>query len=287
MQIIDFHTHIMPPWVIEHRDELSRSDACFGMLYSDPNARLATAEDLIRGMDEAEVAASVVLNVAWNDHDLCHQTNDYLLECGSRWPERIIPFCMVQPAAGDVALRELERCASAGARGIGELRPDVQGYNLADSNLLSPLVNIAIARQMILLAHVSEPVGHVYPGKGTVRPEQPYAFATSFPDATLVCAHWGGGLPFYALMPEVGKALANVYFDTAATQYLYRPEVFDVVSHIVGADHILFGSDFPLIRQRRALDEVQRVQLPNDAEPAIIGGNAARLLNLRGAMTDG
>ena len=40
----------------------------------------------------------------------------------------------------------------------------------------------------------------------------------------------GGGLPFYALMPEVKTALRNVHFDSAAFPYLYQPEVFDVAA---------------------------------------------------------
>ena len=207
MDIIDFHTHIMSPWAHQRRDELSRSDPCFGMLYSNPKARLATADELVDSMDEAGIEASVVLNVGWSNHDMCVRTNDYLLESAIRWPQRIIPFCMVQPAAREPALRELERCVSAGARGIGELRPDVQGYSLGDAEMLAPLVEASITSGMVLLIHASEPVGHVYPGKGTVTPDQPLRVCRSISGARLVCAHWGGGLPFYALMPEVASAL--------------------------------------------------------------------------------
>jgi len=279
MPIVDSHAHIMTPWVATRRDELSHADPCFGALYSNPGAKLATAEELIRSMDDAEVSASIVLNIGWRDHELCVRTNDYLLESGSRWPERIIPYCMIQPAAGDLAVRELERCAAAGARGIGELRPDMQGYTLHDSRLLAPVVDAATALEMAILVHVSEPVGHQYPGKGTIMPEQPYAFAKSFPGITLVCAHWGGGLPFYALMPEVRDALTNVYYDTAATQYLYSPRVFESVIQIVGARHVLFGSDYPLIGHRRALDHARSAGLGPEDEAALLGGNAARLLH--------
>ena len=279
MRIVDSHTHIMAPWVAEHRNELSHVDPCFGALYSNPGAKLATAEDLIRSMDEAEVSASIVLNIGWRDIEMCVRTNDYLLESGSRWPDRIIPYCMVQPTAGDAAVRELERCAAAGARGIGELRPDMQGYSLHDSRLLSPVVDVAMARKMAVLVHVSEPVGHQYPGKGTITPEQPYAFARTFPGVTLVCAHWGGGLPFYALMPEVRDALTHVYYDTAATQYLYSPKVFESIVQVVGARHVLFGSDYPLIGHRRALDHARSAGLGPEDEAALLGGNAARLLH--------
>ena len=281
MAIIDFHTHVLPHWVQSNRETIAKDDSCFGMLYANPQAKLATTEDLIRSMDDAGIDTSVVLNIGWGSHEMCCRTNDYLLESGSRWPHRITPFCMVQPLARDLALHEIERCAAAGARGIGELRPDTQGYSLLDADLLAPLVDVAMAHDMALLLHTSEPVGHAYPGKGALTPEQPYGLARSFPHAMLVCAHWGGGLPFYALMPEVRDALSNVYYDTAATQYLYRPEVFAIVARIAGGERLLFGSDFPLIGQQRALDHARSSGLSEPEMNALLGGNASQLLSLR------
>ena len=278
--IVDFHTHIMPPWVLEERGSLARVDPCFGTLYSDPAAFIATGEDLLRSMDEDGVDMSVALNIGWSSSDLCARTNDYILAVAGRYPDRVIPFCMVQPTEPEVAVREVERCAMAGARGLGELRPDLQGYALTDDTL-APIIEAAMAFGLAILPHISEPMGHQYPGKGVVRPEQAYDFAVRYPDCRLVCAHWGGGLPFYALMPEVGRALGNVYFDTAASHYLYRPSVFDRVGDLVGTDKILFGSDFPLIKQSRAIAEVERAQLASAQKAAVLGGNATRLLALR------
>ncbi len=280
--IVDFHTHVMPAWAINERETLAHEDPCFGMLYGEKAAKITTADDLIVSMDRAGIARSVILNIGWRSHDLCVRTNDYILESAAKWPDRIVPFCMLQPALPELALRELDRCAAGGAVGIGELRPDLQGYSLADTLLLEPLAAAAAHHQLILLTHVSEPVGHVYPGKGTITPEQPYAFACAFPELTLVCAHWGGGLPFYALMPEVAAAMPNVYFDTAATHYLYRPGVFEIVSHLVGTDRILFGSDYPLIRQRLALEKVEEAHLGHDAQQAVLWRNAVSVLDVRG-----
>jgi len=278
VSVVDFHTHIAPPWLQSCREQLIRDDACFASLYADPRARLATADELLASMDEAGVSASVALNLGWTSSSMCARTNDYLLESGSRWPGRIIPFVAVQPADADAAARELERCIAAGARGIGELRPDIQGYSLADTGRLGAVVDMAAAHGLPILTHVSEPVGHLYPGKGTITPEQAYGFAQAFPRAVLVCAHWGGGLPFYSLMPEVKRMLARVFYDSAASHYLYSRDVFRVAAALVGADRILLGSDFPLIRQRRAIEEVRRAGLPDSDTDAVLGGNAMRLL---------
>jgi len=276
--IIDFHTHIFPPWLRERRDEYIKRDPCFSLLYSQPKARIATAEELIASMDEAGIDLSVVLNAGWVSHELCVKTNDYILDSVSRYPTRLVGFCAIQPGAGDAAIAELERCAKAGARGIGELRSDVQGFDLADKTTMKPLVDAALKHDLIFLTHSSEPVGHEYSGKGSITPDILYSFITGFPNLKLVCAHWGGGLPFYALMPEVAKALANVFFDTAATVFLYKPEIFEQVNRIIGSDKVLFGTDYPLMHQNRVLAQIQSSQLPEEDKAKILGANAQELL---------
>jgi len=276
--IIDFHTHIFPPWLRERRDEYIKRDPCFSLLYSQPKARIATAEELIASMDEAGIDLSVVLNAGWVSQELCVKTNDYILDSVSRYPKRLVGFCSVQPRAGDAAIAELERCAKAGVRGIGELRSDVQGFNLADKTTMKPLVDAALKHNLIFLTHSSEPVGHEYSGKGSITPDILYSFITAFPNLKLVCAHWGGGLPFYALMPEVAKALANVFFDTAATVFLYKPEIFEQVSRILGSDKVLFGTDYPLMHQNRVIAQVQSARLPEEDKARILWANAQKLL---------
>jgi len=278
--IIDFHTHIFPPWIKEKRDEYLKRDSCFSLLYSQPKAKLVTAEELIASMDEAKVDLSVALNIGWGSHKLCVATNDYILDSISRYPDRLIGFCSVQPKAGDAAIIELERCAKAGARGIGEMRSDVQGFDLADKTIMKPLVDAARKHNLIFLTHSSEPVGHQYSGKGSITPDVLYSFILSFPDLKLVCAHWGGGLPFYALMPEVAKVLTNVFFDTAATVFLYQPQIFPQVSEIIGSDKILFGSDYPLISQSRVMAQIQSLKLAKRDKTKILGGNAQKILNI-------
>jgi predicted TIM-barrel fold metal-dependent hydrolase len=276
--IIDFHTHIFPAWLRERRDEYSKLDPCFSLLYSQPKARIATAEELIASMDEAGIDVSVVLNAGWVSHELCVKTNDYILDSVSRYPTRLVGFCAIQPGAGDAAIAELERCAKAGARGIGELRSDMQGFALVDETIMKPLVDAVLRHNLIFLTHSSEPLGHEYFGKGSITPDILYSFITAFPNLKIVCAHWGGGLPFYALMPEVAQALANVFFDTAATVFLYKPEIFEQMSRIIGSDKILFGTDYPLMHQNRVIAQIQSSQLPEEDKAIILGANAQKLL---------
>ncbi len=276
--IIDFHVHILPPEMKEHRAEFCRRDSIFREFFTVPKAKIASAEELITSMDECGVDASVLLSAGWDTNETCRLTNDYILESAARYPKRFIPFCIVQPKDRDAAVRELERCAQAGARGIGEMRSDSQGYDLGDKKLMDPIVEVALKHRMIYLTHASEPIGHMYPGKGSITPDPLYRFILNFPELPVVCAHWGGGLPFYALMPEVATALKNTFFDSAATPFLYRPQVFETVGGLVGADKILFGSDYPLLSPKRVMAQIESSGLPAESKAMILGGNARRLL---------
>ena len=277
--IIDFHTHIFSPRIKKDPAGYIARDPCFATLYSSPKAKIATADELVAAMDRDGVDISVVLNIGWTTPELCIETNDYILESVARFPKRLVGFGAIQPRYMDAALAEIERCAAGGLKGVGELRPDVQAFDITNKALMTPLVEALVKHKQILLTHASEPVGHQYPGKGTVTPDILYRFITAFPQLTVVCAHWGGGLPLFALMPEVKKALGNVYFDTAASPFLYSPRIYPQVVSLVGADKILFGSDYPLMPSTRLLTEIKSLGLDGETEGLILGGNAQRLLH--------
>jgi len=278
--IIDFHTHVFPPRVKQKRSQYIDRDPCFALLYAKKEAKIATTEELIESMDRAGIDISVIVNLGWITHELCVETNDYILESIARYPKRLIGFCTVQPQSLNAAIAEIERCAQGGARGIGEMRPDMQLLDLGDDPIITPFMTAIKQHRLIFLTHASEPVGHDYPGKGIITPDILYPFITTHPDVTIVCAHWGGGLPFYALMPEVQKALQNVYFDTAASPFLYQPQIYTLVSQLVGADKILFGSDYPLLSQTRLLREINSAALTEEEKRLITGENARKLLEI-------
>ena len=146
---------------------------------------------------------------------------------------------------------------------------------------LIPVFDAMKQHNLILLTHSSEPVGHQYQGKGAVTPDVLSAIVTNYPDLKVVCAHWGGGLPFYALMPEVKKALANSYFDSAASPFLYSPAIWEITARLVGAEKILLGTDYPLLSQKRLIDQIRAADLPQESKDLILGGNAEKLLGLR------
>ncbi|MHB8573816.1 MAG: amidohydrolase family protein [Dehalococcoidia bacterium] len=275
--LIDAHTHIFPPDCAERREELCRRDATFRELYGDPNAKLATAPELSAALERNGTNFAVALGFAWREHELCCWHNDALLAAAKTDP-RIIPFVTINPAADEPLVRgELTRCADAGARGIGELRPDSTGYDL-DGKGGEVLARCAAELDLILLFHASEPAGHLYPGKGGGEIGALYRFVATHPEPRVILAHWGGGLPFYALMPEVRRALVNTWFDTAATTLLYEPSIYRRAIDLVGVERILFGSDFPLLGPRRQMRAVEAAPLDAVERARILGENAGTLL---------
>jgi hypothetical protein len=295
--IIDAHTHIFPPRVIERRGELAATERAFAEIYGDPDARMVAADELLSSMDAAGVKHSIACNFAWHSEVLVEATNDYILEWAQRSAGRIIPFVSLYfppdvgahgrsemedaPSGAKRGVRERIRdLAAAGARGIGELRPESSGYGLADSDEADLIIWAAAAFDLAVLIHATEPVGHQYAGKQGGPIDGIAQFAKNATGINIIAAHWGGGLPFYALMPEVREALEHVYVDTAASHLLYDPAVYRRVVDLVGADKILWGSDFPLTSQAKALERVRDADLSDDELQLILGGNIARLLML-------
>lgn len=288
--MIDAHVHVFPPEMVRDRSSLLERDPWFRTLYGSPAARMATAEEVVEAMDVDGVAAAVVFGFAFADQGLCRLMNDYVLEAVATFPGRLAGLCCVSPDRPG-AVAELERCLDAGLRGCGELAPDGQGWGRSFSSGaaergrgvgaragMDAVAACLSERDLPLLVHSNEPVGHSYPGKGDFTPEDCLSLAAAYPDLTIVCAHMGGGLFLYELMPEVRRTLSRVYYDTSAVPYLYRPDVYRVAVSCTGPDKLLFGSDYPLLPARRYSDGL--AALDDEARAAVSGENARRVYRL-------
>jgi predicted TIM-barrel fold metal-dependent hydrolase len=202
-----------------------------------------------------------------------------MAESVRRFPDRLSWLGIVAP--GDRAGQAAGDCLAAGAVGIGELNADAQGFFWTETTRIAPVAEAAMAFDRPIMVHASEPLGHDYPGKGKATPDQLLALASAFPDLKIVAAHWGGGLPFFELMPEVRLALANLAYDSAATTYLYRYDVFEHVMRICGSDKVIFASDYPILRQDRLVRRMVELEWPSlDVARWVMAGNATRMYGL-------
>jgi predicted TIM-barrel fold metal-dependent hydrolase len=278
--IIDFHTHIFPAEVRCDRKRYFPAEPAFQMLYESAKAKLVGAEQLVRSMDENGVDRTVVFGFPWLSAELFERHNDYIAAAVQKHPQRLIGFGCFDPMHPQ-APREAERCLDAGLAGIGELAFYRSGIDEDALARLAPVMAVCERRRRPVLIHTNEPVGHPYPGKTPNTLAQIYALAARFPLNTVVLAHWGGGLFLFHLLKKQAKdALRHVYFDTAASPFLYDPEVYRVAIQAAGVEKILFGSDYPLLEPLRYFKELDTLRLPAEARERICGLNAAGLLAL-------
>lgn len=276
--ILDAHTHLFAEEVRLHRRTFCRRDEAFRLLYENEKARLAGPQDLLAAMDRDGVEKSVICGFPWDDPGLCREGNDFLLRCSRDFPDRFLPFATLPPRSARQAARERERCLAEGFSGFGEMafyRRDLSARAVQTlASLLAPLAAAGVP----LLLHANEAVGHDYPGKSPVGLRSLYELLRALAEVKVILAHWGGGFFFYELMPEVARAARNVFYDTAASPFLYDARIYEVAVRIVGERRILFGSDYPLLSPARYFREMAAAGIAPQVQGRIKGLNAASLL---------
>jgi predicted TIM-barrel fold metal-dependent hydrolase len=102
--------------------------------------------------------------------------------------------------------------------------------------------------------------------------------AIDFPELVIVCGHIG--YPWTTEMIAVATKHPNVCIDTSAyTVRRYPPELVAYLkTH--GRDKVLFGSNWPMIAPRKALEGLAELGLAPEVAAAFLGGNAARVFRL-------
>jgi predicted TIM-barrel fold metal-dependent hydrolase len=278
--IIDIHTHAFPSTIRKARQDYFHNEPAFELLYASPRSQLVGVSETVAMMDAQGVDKSVIFGFPWRIADTFKRNNDYILEAVTRYPDRLIGFCCLDPMHPD-APAEVERCLKGGLSGVGELAFYASGIDDRCLSSLDPIMNLAAAYNCPVMLHTNEPVGHQYPGKCPITLIQIYTLIQRFSRNRIILAHWGGGLFFYALLKkEVHSTLANVWFDTAASPYLYQPGIYSLAMEMAGADKVLLGSDFPLLNPSRYFKEMVQAGLSATQQKAVCGVNAAKLLGL-------
>ena len=280
--IIDCHTHIFPPFIRDNREPLIKADSAFRLLYDSSKAKLVGAAELVAQMDRSGVDQTVVFGFPWSDPELMQRHNDYVGEAASRFPDRLLPFVCVDPRANQAA-KEVERCLLGGMRGVGELAFYTEVLDSSVVDMLDPIASSCRNYGVPLMLHTNERVGHWYPGKAEASLKVIYELIRAFPDNRFILCHWGGGLFVYELLKkEAREVLSQVAYDTAASPFLYDPAIYGVAVKIVGAQRILFGSDYPLILPERYFEEMAGAGLTAEDQAWIKGRSARKWLNLEG-----
>jgi predicted TIM-barrel fold metal-dependent hydrolase len=226
-------------------------------------------------LDESQFNRAVVFGFAFKDLGLCRLVNDYVIEKVREFPDRLIGFMAISPNAAGME-KEIDRCYRAGLKGIGEIYPDGQGLNIDDPRETRALTGACMELHLPLIVHTNEPVGHYYQGKNDIELKKIERFIENSQGLNIVLAHWGGGLLLYESMPELRKKFRTVYYDTAATPFLYDASIYQAALALGLEEKILFGSDFPLLPPSRYMPQMET--LPQQVKESILGGNAEKVL---------
>jgi predicted TIM-barrel fold metal-dependent hydrolase len=277
--ILDAHTHIFPEEICRCREDYFADEPAFRLLYDSPQGRMLQAAELVEALEAEGLKGAVVLGFPWRQERLWRRHNEVILAAMRRWPRFLRGFCAVHPLEPG-AVREAERCLAAGFRGVGEIAWYLEDPGTDLLAVLAPIAEVCQHYRAPLLLHTNDPLGPPYRGKAAISLAGIYEAIKAFPEVTWILGHWGGGLPFYGLVKkEVPDTFRNVYFDTAASPYLYRPQIYRLAAEMVGPEKILYGSDYPLIPPRRYLAEMEAADLPEEWKALILGKNLANLLD--------
>ncbi len=275
---IDFHTHIFPQEIRHHREKFFKGEPAFELLYRHPKSRMVGASELVEELKRSGVDKAVVFGFPWESSSIAKMHNDYVWESAKMFPDHLIPFACAG-LASESGVDEIGRCIDKGFRGVGELAFYVESNHEKQLRMIKRALALCRLNRCLLLVHANEPVGHVYPGKVNAGLNFYYKIASESVGVPLIFAHWGGGLFFFNILKkEAPDVLKDVYYDTAASPFLYKPDIYRIAVEIIGVEKILFGTDYPLLPAARYFGEMKKAGLSIEEQQKIKGENAKKLL---------
>jgi aminocarboxymuconate-semialdehyde decarboxylase len=327
MHAIDMHNHFIAPEVIAF---LAREGEHFATRIVERDGRrffliqesalrpidgpISNAALRIADMDRESIAMQAVSCVPFLMYPevaaekalaIAQVNNDALAALGEGNRARFCALASVPLQGPATAVKELERAAKLGMRGV-EIPPKIVERQL-DEPGFEVFWEAAEALQMAVCIHPFEAapvgamgryflgnlVGNLY-DTGLAAALLIYGGVLErHPKLNIVLYHAGGTLPIilgrldmgYRLVPECRKAIprppssyaSQFHFDIIAHS---RP----MLSHLVktfGADRFVIGTDYPLAAGlAHPIEEVKALGLGEDDEAKILAGNARRLLRL-------
>lgn len=244
-EIWDSHVHLFSP-------EMSSQPKVWGTFNNEPNWSAcvappdrpsiqgwASADQLLRDMDKAAIERVVLLGWYWENQATCKLHNRMYAKLIAMHPDRLMAFAAIR--ASEQFEEELDWCRENGFSGVGEIHPQTQGFTLKDDCWQSVLQKISFWNWPINL-HVTDPDSKPHPGKVETPLADYFEMATAWPEQIFILAHLGACIPLKGFTHS-----ANVYYDCAAIPLLYPKTKIKEMATAVGANHILWGTDYPLL----------------------------------------
>ncbi|MBI3859402.1 MAG: amidohydrolase [Thaumarchaeota archaeon] len=278
---IDVHVH---PWTRAFMKKNGPIMKACGFFKLDVSKLPTSTEDLLEEMDEAKVSKAIILgqdaHATRNPHFKNYtMKNDALREISRNSRDRLVPFAGVDPNAGEAALRELKRAVNElGFKGL-KVHSSANSVYPNDRRKMDPLCGFCEEAGVPILFHT----GTTGLGDCDIKfskPEHLDEVAQRFPDLKIVMAHFGWPWPDVAM--AVALRNPNVYLDLSGWRPRYIPA--GVLPYLNGIlkDRFLFGTDYPMMRQKEWLDDFESSMKPRlrpGVAEKLLRGNARRLLS--------
>jgi aminocarboxymuconate-semialdehyde decarboxylase len=271
-------------------------------------------ESRIKSMDETGISAQVLSLMApmvyWAPPafglKLAQSYNDACSAAHRRYPDRFVGLAMLPMQQPDLALEELERAGKlSGMRGV-MMATAINGKNL-DEKAFFPIYAKCEELGWPIFTHPVAPLGgermsKYYLGNLLGNPVEigiaGYSLILggvldAFPKLEVMLPRAGGNVPWGIMrldrtverMPQLAQAkrpatiyLKRFYYDCI----IESPQIVMDLIRLVGADRVLFGTDYPSpMRDARPTEFIQGLaELSQSERDAILGGNAARAFGL-------
>jgi len=236
--------------------------------------------------------------------DACQIQNDALVSLVKKYGGQVSALGLVPLQDVELSIKELERMLKAGLKGV-EIGTHVNGVYPGDARF-RPFWEVCESLGAFVFIHPVEGGGRAelrdyYMWNVIGNPLETSVAAghlilsgvlETYPRLKLLLAHGGGALPYlhgrldrgFKQRPEINKVikkppteyLKQFYFDTITHDAVVLKSLVD----LVGAEHVLLGSDYPFdMGNENPVELVRDANLGLENEKLILGDNAKRLLN--------
>jgi predicted TIM-barrel fold metal-dependent hydrolase len=209
--------------------------------------------------------------------------NEEIADAARDNPDILTAFASIDPHKGMLGAREARALIEDGVVRGFKFHPTCQGF-FPNDRMAYKLYEVIAEHKLPAIFHTGHSgIGTGMRGGGGLRLKysQPIHLddvAVDFPDMTIILAHPSWPWTDEALSIALHKP--NVYIDLSGWSPKYFPPQIVQYANTQLRTKMLFGSDFPLIKPDRWIQDFKAAGFKPEVHDLILKQNAARVLNL-------